>query len=85
MEKHVYPLLGYYPWKCPVCRFRTLFKSRGERLTDRDPSSPPAVLDISAYEGPERRARRIRAGVSKSANEAQRPPSTDSAPHHRNS
>ena len=78
-EKSIYSLFGYYPWKCPVCRFRTLLKSRGERLTDRDPTTPPAVLDIS-FPSPERRAQRIRAGVPGDATEARRNPPTGSNP-----
>jgi len=84
LEKSIYSLFGYYPWKCPVCRFRTLLKSRGERLTDRDPSAPPAALD-TPYQGPERRARRIRAGTPGSATEDKRTQPTDSNLHPGNS
>jgi len=85
LEKNLYALFGYYPWKCPVCRFRTLLKSRGERLTDRDPSSPPAILEMPPYSGPERR--RVRAGVpdpTPKNTSDRRPTSIDSISQNRN-
>ena len=53
-ERHIYVRFGYFPWKCPTCRFRTLLKSRGERTTDRTPSASP---QNALYPGPERRHR----------------------------
>ena len=35
LEKHIYPRFGYFPWKCPVCKYRTLHKNRGQRSSDR--------------------------------------------------
>jgi hypothetical protein len=31
LEKNIYPLFGYYPWVCHICKERTLLKTRGER------------------------------------------------------
>jgi hypothetical protein len=28
MQRRVYPLFGYYPWECPLCRTPILFKKR---------------------------------------------------------
>jgi hypothetical protein len=39
LQKHVYPLFGYYPWECPLCRKPVLLKvrrmrKRRSKLTD---------------------------------------------------
>ena len=31
LQKHVYPLFGYYPWECPLCRKLVLLKMRRVR------------------------------------------------------
>jgi DNA-directed RNA polymerase subunit RPC12/RpoP len=31
LQRKVYPLFGYYPWECPLCREPVLFKQRGVR------------------------------------------------------
>jgi hypothetical protein len=28
LQRKVYPLFGYYPWECPLCRELTLYKVR---------------------------------------------------------
>jgi hypothetical protein len=28
MQREVYPLFGYYPWECPLCREPLLIKKR---------------------------------------------------------
>jgi hypothetical protein len=31
MQRKVYPLFGYYPWECPLCRELVMFKARHVR------------------------------------------------------
>ena len=31
LQRKVYPLFGYYPWECPICRQPILFKKRVSR------------------------------------------------------
>lgn len=31
LQRKVYPLFGYYPWECPICRTPVLFKKRHPR------------------------------------------------------
>ena len=31
LQRNVYPLFGYYPWECPLCREPILFKKRHQR------------------------------------------------------
>ena len=28
LQRKVYPLFGYYPWECPICRKPVLYKKR---------------------------------------------------------
>lgn len=28
LQRKVFPLFGYYPWECPLCRVPVLFKKR---------------------------------------------------------
>ncbi len=35
LQQKVYPLMGYYPWECPICRQVKLFRKRGERIRRR--------------------------------------------------
>jgi len=35
LERQIYARFGYYPWKCPTCKYRKLRKTRGKRSTDR--------------------------------------------------
>ena len=35
LEQEICARVGYYPWKCPACKYRTLLKNRGQRSTDR--------------------------------------------------
>jgi hypothetical protein len=44
LQKRVYPLFGFYPWECPLCREPTLFKKRYERRRRSRPT------DFSAME-----------------------------------
>ncbi len=30
LERIVYSLFGYYPWRCTYCRRRTFFRDRGQ-------------------------------------------------------
>jgi len=62
MQREIYPLFGYYPWECPLCRELVMFKARRARkrksksrdLHPSDPSfenpSGPARSGISAAE-----------------------------------
>lgn len=36
-EEKVFPVLGYYPWECSVCRCRQLLRKRGERIWSETP------------------------------------------------
>jgi hypothetical protein len=31
----IYPLFGYYPWECPLCRKMRLMRMRGRRMRRR--------------------------------------------------
>jgi len=31
LQKRVYPLFGFYPWECPLCRKTVLRRQRRER------------------------------------------------------
>jgi len=35
LQKTIFPLLGYYPWKCASCRLEKLFHNRGPRRSSR--------------------------------------------------
>ena len=30
-QRRFWPILGYYPWECPLCRKPRLIRSRGKR------------------------------------------------------
>jgi len=32
LQKKVYPMFGYYPWECALCRHINFFKARGQRV-----------------------------------------------------
>jgi len=40
LEQKVYPLFGYYPWKCSICGVKRIIKFRGDRRRTKlgDPS-----------------------------------------------
>ncbi|MGB6975618.1 MAG: hypothetical protein WBD67_13125 [Terracidiphilus sp.] len=31
LERRVLSLLGYYPWECPICRRKQMYRQRGRR------------------------------------------------------
>ncbi len=31
LQNRVYPLFGFYPWKCPECKTRYLLRARGSK------------------------------------------------------
>jgi hypothetical protein len=31
LQTRVYPLFGFYPWKCPECKTRYLLRARGTK------------------------------------------------------
>jgi hypothetical protein len=33
LQNKVYPLFGFYPWRCPECKTRYLLRSRGAKHT----------------------------------------------------
>jgi hypothetical protein len=35
MEKHIYPLFGFYPWYCRECRTNILIRKRYRRRSSR--------------------------------------------------
>jgi hypothetical protein len=46
MRKHVYSLLGYYPWECAICRREYLMRKRGAAY--RKVSVPTAPINDRA-------------------------------------
>jgi hypothetical protein len=36
LQERVFPLFGYYPWECGVCRQMTLLRNRGNNTRKRD-------------------------------------------------
>lgn len=54
LQRKVYPLFGYYPWECPLCREPILFKKRYLRRKRSRPTNFSA----------------IEAGFTKSSNQA---------------
>ncbi len=36
MQEKVYPLLGFYPWKCKVCGEQMMFRKRRRAKTKED-------------------------------------------------
>ena len=32
LQNKIYPMFGYYPWECALCRHVNLFKARGQRV-----------------------------------------------------
>ena len=41
-QRHVYTILGYYPWECPICRETEYIRVRGtqERRREELPAEP---------------------------------------------
>ncbi len=35
LQKQIFPLFGFYPWECFVCRKTRLFRARGKRVFKR--------------------------------------------------
>jgi ssDNA-binding Zn-finger/Zn-ribbon topoisomerase 1 len=35
LQRKIYPLFGFYPWECPICRKARLRRYRGKRLKRR--------------------------------------------------
>jgi hypothetical protein len=31
LQRKVFPLFGYYPWECPICRETVMHRGRGKR------------------------------------------------------
>jgi hypothetical protein len=50
LQRKVYPLFGYYPWECPLCRDLTLYKVRHVRK--RKPSEKDSSLEESGFPQP---------------------------------
>jgi len=44
LQRKVYPLFGYYPWECPICRQPILFKKRVARKR-RSKTAPVRAAD----------------------------------------
>lgn len=57
LQRSVYPLFGYYPWECPLCRKPVLLRQRRERR------KRSRLRDFSA----------IDARITKSSNQAAAP------------
>jgi hypothetical protein len=36
LQQRVYPLFGFYPWECPVCRKVLMLKKQYRRKTRRE-------------------------------------------------
>jgi hypothetical protein len=55
LERHVYPLFGYFPWICALCKVRIFLKCRGERRPEPNNPDSDAIPDIQAdKKGPHR-------------------------------
>jgi hypothetical protein len=37
LQRKVYPLLGYFPWECVLCRRVTMLKKEHQRRSQRSP------------------------------------------------
>jgi hypothetical protein len=35
LQSRIYPIFGYYPWECPICRKMRLMHVRGKRARRR--------------------------------------------------
>jgi hypothetical protein len=46
MQREIYPLFGYYPWECPLCRELIMYKVRSVRKR-KSKSSEPRSSDLS--------------------------------------
>jgi hypothetical protein len=46
MRKHVYPMFGYYPWECAICRHEYMVRKRGAAY--RKVSVPSAPINEHA-------------------------------------
>ncbi len=33
LQTKVFPVFGYFPWECPICRETKYFRKRGKRVT----------------------------------------------------
>lgn len=45
LRNHIYPLFGYYPWECAICRRQVLIRKRGGSY--RRVSPPRRVKDTA--------------------------------------
>lgn len=39
LETKLFPVFGFYPWKCPQCKAKQLLRSRGKRQRKLTPQT----------------------------------------------
>lgn len=44
-QKSIMPMLGYYPWECPLCRELSYIKRRGKRVHRSSEWVGPVMVD----------------------------------------
>jgi len=59
LQRKVYPLFGYYPWECPLCRELVMFKAR-HRKRKRSKSKESSAADPGFARSPGR----VSSGIS---------------------
>jgi ssDNA-binding Zn-finger/Zn-ribbon topoisomerase 1 len=51
LRKHVYPMFGYYPWECAICRHEYMIRKRGGAYRKTSVHSAPINEHAPSPEG----------------------------------